>query len=259
MQPFGSNAPLWSLSYEFWYYIIFPLAMCAAVKQFRLATRIAYFVSAILVILFVGQTIAMYFLIWLFGGAIALSRSLKWSPMRFAKASTLAAAPFVLVLGFSVARPLNSAFLMDAAVALAFGLWIYAIVEANEGPVPAIYAKAAGSFAGFSYTLYLMHFPLLFLLRSRIIRGNVWKPDFVHLLYGLALTAVMVLIAYEIAQSTEMNTTEVRRKVMALFRSTKHPAAAKSRNWSARRVKNENRSAGISPGGAAPVQHPHQT
>ncbi|HXT73275.1 MAG TPA: acyltransferase family protein [Candidatus Angelobacter sp.] len=77
VQPFGSNAPLWSLSYEFWYYIIFPLALCALVKRYRPSMRITYIVLAIVVTWFVGYTIALYFLVWLLGGAIAVSPSLN--------------------------------------------------------------------------------------------------------------------------------------------------------------------------------------
>lgn len=228
VQPFGSNAPLWSLSYEFWYYIIFPLALCAIVKRFRPAIRIAFFVLAILVTLFIGRTIAMYFLIWLLGGAIAISRAVKWSPTRFAGASTAAAVPLALVLGISVARPISSPFLMDAVVALVFGLWIYATVEAPEKPMPAFYAKPARLFAGFSYTLYLTHFPIVYLLHSRITGASFWNPDLVHLVYGLLIAAGATVIAYLIAQGTETKTAVVRRKVMAFVFSAGRPATTKS-------------------------------
>ena len=220
VQPFGSNAPLWSLSYEFWYYIIFPLALCAIVRRFRPAIRIAYFVLAIIVTLFVGRTIAMYFLIWLLGGALAISRAVKWSQVRFAGAIVVAAVPLALALGISIVRPMNSPFRMDAVIALAFGLWVYATIEAPERRMPGFYAKPARLFAGFSYTLYLTHFPLVFLLRSRIMNTEFWDPDFLHVVYGLLIAAGATVIAYLIAQGTETKTSLVRRKIMALL----HPA-----------------------------------
>lgn len=228
VQPFGSNAPLWSLSYEFWYYIIFPLAFCALVKRYRTSARVAYLVLAIAVTWFVGYTIASYFLIWLLGGAIAISRAVKWSPVRFPGAMAATAIPFVLVLGLSVAHPLNSPFLMDAIVALAFGLWIYAVVEAPEKSMSALYAKPARLFAGFSYTLYLTHFPFVFLLRSRIIGSRSWNPTFVHFVYALLITAAATVVAYLLALGTETKTAAARRKVMSLFPSPRHPAPAKS-------------------------------
>ncbi|MGH9731326.1 MAG: acyltransferase family protein, partial [Candidatus Acidiferrales bacterium] len=227
VEPFGSNAPLWSLSYEFWYYIIFPLALCALVKRYRPSARIAYLVLAILATWFAGYTIALYFLVWLLGGAIAISRAVKWSPVRFSGAMIAMTILFVLVLGLSVAHPLNSPFLMDAIVALAFGLWIYAVVEAPEKPMPAFYAQPARLFAGFSYTLYLTHFPIVFLLRSRIIGSRVWNLTFIHFVYVLLITAVATIVAYLLALGTETKTAVARRKVMSLFPSTRRPAAAK--------------------------------
>ena len=170
----------------------------------------------------------MYFLIWLLGGALAISRAVKWFPVRFAGAGVAAAVPLAVVLAISVARPMSSPFLMDVVVALAFGLWIYATVEAPEKPIPAFYAKPARLFAGFSYTLYLTHFPIVYLLHARIAGANFWNPDFVHLLYGGIIAAGATLIAYLIAQGTETKTAVVRRKVMALLFPAGRPAPTKS-------------------------------
>ena len=178
--------------------------------------------------MFVGHTIALYFLVWLLGGAIAISRAVKWSPARFPGAIITTAIPFVLALGLSVAHPLNSPFLTDAIVALAFGLWTYAVVEAPEKSMLALYAKPARLFAGFSYTLYLTHFPIVFLLRSRIIGSRVWNLTFIHFVYALLITAVATLVAYLLALGTETKTAAARRKVMSLFPGTRHPAPAKS-------------------------------
>ncbi|HXT73276.1 MAG TPA: hypothetical protein VN785_05420 [Candidatus Angelobacter sp.] len=124
---------------------------------------------------------------------------------------------------------MNSPFLMDAIVALAFGLWIYAVVEAPEKSAPTFYAKSARLFAGFSYTLYLTHFPIVFLLRSRILgERRVWNLTLVHFVYVLLITVVATLVAYLLALGTETKTAAARRKVMSLFPSTHRPTPAKS-------------------------------
>lgn len=71
VKPFGSNAALWSLSYEFWYYIIFPLLFFAIISR-NMAIRWSSAGAAGLILLFVGKTISLYFLIWLTGAAINL-------------------------------------------------------------------------------------------------------------------------------------------------------------------------------------------
>ncbi|MFZ0922585.1 MAG: hypothetical protein WA020_05965, partial [Candidatus Acidiferrales bacterium] len=74
--------------------------------------------------------------------------------------------------------------------------------------------------AGFSYTLYLTHFPVVFFMRARIIHGATWRPDFIHILYALGIAMVPIVIAYGLAQVTEARTASVRHKVMALFPRT---------------------------------------
>jgi peptidoglycan/LPS O-acetylase OafA/YrhL len=64
---FGSNGPLWSLSYEFWYYILFPALILAATSWTGIRNRFLYAGLAALLMWFVGLQISLYFLIWLAG------------------------------------------------------------------------------------------------------------------------------------------------------------------------------------------------
>lgn len=217
VQPFGSDGPLWSLSYEFWYYILFPVALCVLAGKSRSMGRVIYSVLAILIIFFVGRTIALYFLIWFLGGAIALSSVWGWAQLRFARADAIAMVPLICVLGFSVDRPLNSAFLTDGIVALGFGVWMYSLLGMPEGLVKPFYAKMARLLAGFSYTLYLTHFPVLFFIRSAISQAAMWQPNLVHILCAVGIAVFPLLLAYGIAEMTEARTALVRHKVMELF------------------------------------------
>ena len=69
---FGSNGPLWSLSYEFWYYVLFPIGLLAVTRKSTLAAKIAYAAAALLIVLFIGKVISLYFLIWLLGTLLCL-------------------------------------------------------------------------------------------------------------------------------------------------------------------------------------------
>jgi len=125
--------------------------------------------------------------------------------------------PFAAALAMSVKRPLDSVFLTDAIVAVGFGMLMYAIVGGEEKPVPGAYDKTARLFAGFSYTLYAVHFPLLFLFRARFMGDRVWAPDWLHFFYGIVIAGVAVAIAWAIAQVTEAKTATVRRWVMKML------------------------------------------
>ncbi|HYL61291.1 MAG TPA: hypothetical protein VE077_01630, partial [Candidatus Methylomirabilis sp.] len=139
------------------------------------------------------------------------------SELQTSYAVTLAMALFAASLALSFRHPIESPFLLDAAVALGFGVWMYALVSGEEKPVPRAYDKTARLFAGFSYTLYAVHFPLLFLLRARCMGEQVWAPDWLHFFYGVVIAAVAVAIAWAIAQVTEAKTAAVRRRVMSLL------------------------------------------
>ncbi|MGH9782077.1 MAG: hypothetical protein ACRD33_09690, partial [Candidatus Acidiferrales bacterium] len=87
----------------------------------------------------------------------------------------------------------------------------------------AFYAKPARLFAGFSYTLYLTHFPIVFLLHARILGARVWNPTFIHLVYALLIAVGATLVAYLLALGTETKTAAARRKVMSLLPSARRP------------------------------------
>src|SRR5665213_1691726 len=91
--PYGSNVALWSLSWEWWYYILFPCCLMIA-KSVR---RVEYGVLALLIVLLVGWQIAAYFAIWLMGATIGL-----W-PKRFLAhlhiPSLLVAMAVMLIIG----------------------------------------------------------------------------------------------------------------------------------------------------------------
>ncbi len=221
---FGSNGPLWSLNYEFWYYILFPLGLCAIVRRSSPRACAAYLLLGTLTLCFVGRTIASYFLIWLLGGVVALMPACgRRSLLGVRGASTAAIVAFGAMLAGGRFLGLHSGFLADFAVALLFAIWMRATLESPGKPPSARVAKTARSFAGFSYTLYLTHFPILFAFRSWFVGNSVWRPDAVHLLFALGIIAVLTGIAYLMAQVTEAKTSSLRRTVMALVTAKPRP------------------------------------
>ena len=76
---FGSNGPLWSLANEFWYYVLFPVSLAAALSWIKHSLRLAVLLTVIAfcVAFFLGPDKLIGFLIWMSGCAllIAYSRS----------------------------------------------------------------------------------------------------------------------------------------------------------------------------------------
>ena len=64
---FGSNVPLWSLAYEFWYYIAFPLIAFGLLERRMLGRRILALAASAVILILCGKAISSYMLIWVMG------------------------------------------------------------------------------------------------------------------------------------------------------------------------------------------------
>ena len=217
---FGSNGPLWSLFNEFWYYVLFPLLIAVIVSAKRRSiTVIPYLGGAILAAWVLGDAISG-FVVWLAGGGVALTSrylrfgaSHRWVAVLYTTcAATLAGICLV------AARANRELLGSDLAVALSFALLTYGIVQLSL-PLSAVGLRLAKTFAGFSYSLYVLHFPLLLLIRAQWLPAFRWQPDGMHLLLGAVISGGVLFYAFVIAHITERKTSVVRSWVRRQFRA----------------------------------------
>jgi peptidoglycan/LPS O-acetylase OafA/YrhL len=218
-QVFGSNGPLWSLSYEFWYYILFPALVLAIFSRGSVFGRVVNLALAIAAAFFIGPQISLYFLIWLAGAAVALAPRLSAlrKALLFWPAAIFTCGLFAASLALSRTHWNFAGSWQDFFIGGAFALWLYVLSHISRTEVPLAYSSAARTLAGFSYTLYLIHFPALLLLRAIWNPLGKWQPDALHLLYGAGLAALMLAFAYLIASFTEAKTDVVRRRLTQWF------------------------------------------
>jgi peptidoglycan/LPS O-acetylase OafA/YrhL len=102
---------------------------------------------------------------------------------------------------------------------------LYTLIQERREDVSPTYARAAKSLSGFSYTLYLTHFPGLLLLRGLLDTQGNWQPDPLHLLYGLGIALLMLVYAFVVAEFTEARTGSLRRLLLQPWMSqAKEPA-----------------------------------
>jgi len=168
---FGANDPLWTLSFEIWFY-----ALGGALAWLVQTRRISFFVGAILfVALAVFSKLGSSFLFcWLLGALAWRTRPDKFSP--------LACGIGILLVGIGTAvTQMNIETKMDTAASLrawlpdqtivrlvlatGFGVVIQNLVVC----APARYSLASvdrwgAALAACSYTLYLTHYPVLVFL-----------------------------------------------------------------------------------------------
>ena len=132
---FGSNGPLWSLAFEFWYYVLFPLIAVpifnfvhrsqskACGKRWGIPLSVGQLLLGLVLIWWLPKPLLLAGLIWMLGlvvwaiarhsGVGAWTRSRLWSP--------ISGCLFIATL---VASKTESLLGSDFCVALAFAIWM---------------------------------------------------------------------------------------------------------------------------------------
>src|SRR5262249_10921052 len=157
-------------------------------------------------------------LIWLAGSALVLlNAKVRINSARISV--TMLPCSFVLLMASLFAsRSLSDATLPnDLTVGFAFALFLFAVLQSTPGKGSPRGAAVAHHLAGFSYSLYVLHFPLLLFLRCWLAPIERWQPTPAHLLLIGLVGIGCLLFAWLISLFTEKKTDVARRKVKRLF------------------------------------------
>jgi peptidoglycan/LPS O-acetylase OafA/YrhL len=200
----GSNGPLWSLAYEFWYYLWFP----AIFVLIRRRTPVSWAMAAVAV----GTIIAFPVMLpgavcWLCGtGCYLLSRRLG----RIAAIPALAAVgAFVVMLTATRLRvfPLD-----DQLLAVATACALLCARRWRAGWLSPLAAFGAGS----SFSLYVIHYPIVILAAAVLDHHPRLRASPAAIGQVFALLAVLIAAGWGFSRLTEAHTVSVRRRFLAL-------------------------------------------
>ncbi len=207
---FGSDQALWSLANEFWYYILFPLALLSLRKQVPKLERVLYIALFILIGWMVRGTILELFPVWLLG--VILAR-LKPPPLssKIRNSALLAYIPIVFAMAkFHSRYPILDDYVF--AIVTFIALWILLSATSYE-PQESRLGRFSRELSKFSYTLYVVHMPFCLFLTAIFVRDERWFPDIGNTMKGLAILAATTGYAYIVGLLTEAHTEKIRKWV----------------------------------------------
>lgn len=226
---FGSNGPLWSLAYEWWYYVLFALAGVALLH--RGPGRAMAMAGVVIAVIGLPSKLALWGFVWLLGLVAEQWRKQggAWCP-RPAWALLI----FLLLLTASrLSHGADAAALRDA-LAIEFGRDLYVgcgfsmlLVSAARYGVRVPWPRLQSWAAEFSYTTYLFHFPALVCLSACAfdlagVRFQV-APSPVALMQCILLVGLVYLYSWLASVAFERRTPALRA-----WLARRAPATARS-------------------------------
>ncbi|MEI4470136.1 acyltransferase family protein [Frigidibacter sp. MR17.24] len=194
--PYGSNGPLWSISYEFWYYLFFPLLALAWRARRRPMAMTAQLLLAAVVAAAVGRSIVELFPIWLMGFAAYRLQDRRLGRLLARRLWAVIAAVALLCAVLVVVRVTNSQTALWGRYAL--GLSTALLIPALHHPVFRHGRITSRWLSNLSYSLYLSHFPVQALISALNgdERSTTFAGGFEMFLLGLVASAITACLVY---------------------------------------------------------------
>lgn len=218
---FGTAGAYWSLGFEVWYYITFGLLL--------FSPKPGRFVWAAAALVFAGPDIAVMFPAWLLG-CLAYEVCLRRVVGKSLGFVMFAAPPiaFAICVYFmffnSLAEGLGYSFLQITTayiIAVLFFVHVigaYALSPAIEVVLSRV-ARPIRWLAGATFTLYLLHLPIAFFIRSQLTWPvNSWKSQ--SMVVGL--TIVLVFLIAEFTERRKDIWHEIFARLLNLPESSAH-------------------------------------
>ena len=222
--PWGGNGPLWSLSYEFWYYLVFfsSVFILSSVLKSQFNWRLIFhFLILVYAFFLLDMEWLILGCIWL-SGALAsyilndysarlpCAKIRKLITLKFTLSTLIILIPVLLSLRF---LPRLLAFPISV-VCLTFLISI--MQEKTHSVIDVRWQSLMVRGSEFSFSLYLIHFPVIALAAEFLTPINRREFSTVGFLILLGIIFFALLTAYAFAWVTEFNLAWVQSKLLSL-------------------------------------------
>lgn len=213
---FGSNSALWSLTYEFWYYVFFGALLLIFFRR-----KLPHKILAAGFLLWAGNylhngLLITKFAIWLLG-VLAFVLSTKPQLHGYKKPGLTLA--LLAVLGSLALRPFYQRigeYNSDFITGFLTWLLVLGLTMAGSQTLPAVYSRLARIIAGFSFSLYVVHLPILVFIRALLSPREKLTLTLLNFTVALFVFLFTLACGYLFSLVTEAHTERLRRK-LAVF------------------------------------------
>lgn len=218
---FGTNDALWSLSYEFWFYVVFAAVVVGVVglARRRWAPGVVGLVVAVSGVALFGPALLLFFPAWLMGAVLAwvLQRE-RDVPAWFGHRWALGGATSLLLMTLLASTVLR---LDDPATFVLVGLGTCPLIlllawrDPLRGTSRRTVAGAVAWTGTWSFSLYVFHVPVVKLLGLAVASQTALLETrlMVPVVYGIAVGAT--LLVWPLTLVSERHTATVRDLMLA--------------------------------------------
>tara|TARA_S200000501_G_scaffold327799_1_gene327286 strand:- start:402 stop:1511 length:1110 start_codon:yes stop_codon:yes gene_type:complete len=211
VETFSLNGPLWSLSYEFWYYILFPLLLFNIEIFKNNADRnkiFYYFILLLLVLLLIPYKILLYFIIWLLGSLVYYLRNVH---IKYLKTNIILSLIifFLSLVNYKFNFFKLENFYIDFIISVGFSYFLLVTLNLK---IRIFKFKIFNKLSKISYSLYLFHFPMTLIVFT-LIQTNKNIFNLMNLIYFSLICFLIILIVNLFWFIFEKNTYFIRNKI----------------------------------------------